>query len=308
MSLITRRMAILAKIEATLGVDAIPTGAADAMLVGSPNLSPLEGDEVERDIVRPYFGAGGSVLATQFRKLSFAVELAGVGAAGDLPGYAALLRACAMSATVAANTSATFAPVTDGLESLSIYANMDGVNHALLGARGSYKLDISAKALPKFEFEFTGAYVPPADTPRPAAVYPKFLAPLPVNKANTTLALDGFTAAASAFSLDAGNTVVKRDLINVDTTEITGRKSTGSVTFEATLVGTKAWVEMARASAIVPLALRHGQGATNVVEVKSTRAQLGKPSYSDVDGIQMITIPLVFVPASGNDEFSIIVR
>ena len=36
------------------------------------------------------------------------------------------------------------------------------------------------------------------------------------------------------------------------------------------------------------------------------RAQLGKPSFSDQEGVQMITIPLRFVPSSaGNDEWEI---
>jgi hypothetical protein len=127
-----------------------------------------------------------------------------------------------------------------------------------------------------------------------------------VNKLNSTLSLDGYLAACSSFQFDFGNSVVKQDLMNVDTTEITGRVSTGSVTFRNTSVATKNWIEMARASAKVPLLLRHGQQATNTVAISSQTAQIGKPTFSDQEGIQMITVPLRFIPTdAGNDEWAI---
>jgi hypothetical protein len=97
--------------------------------------------------------------------------------------------------------------------------------------------------------------------------------------------------------------------MTIDAVDITARVSTGSVTFENTAVAVKDWIGMARSGTRVALALKHGQGATNVVEIKSPRAQIGKPTYSDVDGVQMITVPLEFVPSgAGNDEWSIVVR
>lgn len=303
-----RKMALLAKIEAVRGTDAVPTGAANAILASNVNLTPLDGDAVERDVIRPYLGAGGSVMATLFNKVAFSVEAAGVAAAGDQPGYTALLRACAMSVTVAAGATCTFAPISDAMESVTIYGVVDGVVHKMLDAHGTVKLTADAKGIPKWDFEFTGLFVPVADVVMPVAVYTAYQRPLPVNKLNTTLTLDGYTAAASAFSFDAGNTVVKRDLIGVDSVEISNRKSVGSVTLEATSVAAKAWVNMAAASAQVPLVLNHGQAATNVVQLNAPKAELGKPTYSDSDGIQMVTLPLTFVPTSGNDEFSIVIH
>jgi hypothetical protein len=174
------------------------------------------------------------------------------------------------------------------------------------GARGEVDFSTDAKAIPKWKFEFTGSFVPAVDAALPTVDYSAFVAPLGVNKANTTLSVDGLSVACSAFSFKCGNQVVKRDLMNVDTVEITDRKSTGSVTFENTTVAAKDWIGLARASAIVPIALKHGQGATNTVSFKSARAQIGKPTFSDSDGVQMVTIPLSFIPSdAGNDEWSI---
>lgn len=309
MAKLMRKMAILAKAETVRGTDAVPTGAANAILVSEVTLTPIEGDVVQRDNVRPYFGSRGSVLVTQYSKIAFSVEIAGVAAAGDVPGYAALMRGCAIAVTTAAGVSTTFAPATDALESLTIYGNVDGTVYKMTDAHGNVKATINAKGIPKWQFEFTGLFVPAEDAPLPVADYTKFMDPLGVNKANTTLTLDGLGVAANAFAFDAGNTVVKRDLMTVDAVDITARVSTGSVTFENTSVATKDWIGMARASQRVNLALRHGQGATNVVEFVSPRAQIGKPTFSDVDGVQMITVPLEFVPTgAGNDEWSIVVR
>jgi hypothetical protein len=56
----------------------------------------------------------------------------------------------------------------------------------------------------------------------------------------------------------------------------------------------------------VPLLLRHGQQATNTVAISSQTAQIGKPTFSDQEGIQMITVPLRFIPTdAGNDEWAI---
>lgn len=309
MAKLMRKMAILAKAEAVRGTDAVPTGAANAILVSDVTLTPIDGDVIQRDNIRPYFGSGGSTMVTQFSKIAFSVEMAGVGAAGDLPGYAPLFRGCAVGVTVQAGVDVTFAPVTDNIESLTIYGNIDGTVYKMVDAHGTVKATVDAKGIPKWQFEFTGLFQPAADAALPVADYSKFMDPLGVNKINTTLTLDGHNAAASAFAFDIGNTVVKRDLMTVDSVEITGRVSTGSVTFENTSVAVKDWVGLARSSTKVQLALRHGQGATNVVEFKSSRAQIGKPTYNDSDGIQMVTVPLEFVPSSaGNDEWSIVVR
>lgn len=303
-----RKLAILAKIETTKGTEAAPL-AADAILVSDATLTPIEGDEVENNYIKPYFGSSGSTLVTVYSKVSFSIPMAGVAAAGSTPGYAALMRACAASITTQAGVSVTFAPVSSGMESITIYGNIDGVLHKMLGAVGNCKATVDAKGIPKFQFEFTGTFVPATDTTLPAVNYTVFQDPFGVNKTNTTLTLDGVAVACSSFSFDMGNKVVKRDLINVDTQVITDRVSTGSVTFENTTVAVKNWVNLARNSAKVPLVLTHGPNATNVVQINGPLAQVGKPSYSDQDGIQMITLPLKFIPSStGNDEWSIVVH
>lgn len=303
-----KQTVILAKVETTKGTDALPTGAANAILVSDVNFTPLEGDEVERNIIRPYFGDGGSTMVSQYAKLTFSVEAAGVATPGDLPGYEALLRASATSVTVDAGVDVRFAPVTEGLESVTIYIAVGRNLQKITAGMINTKLAGDAKTIAKWTFEITGTYEAATDAPLPAANYTQFQDPFGVNKANTTLLLHGTAVAASAFSFDFGNTVIKRDLINVDTVEITDRKSTGSVTFDNTRVSVKNWVELARQATRGPLAFKHGPGANNVIELLAPNVQLGKPSFGESDGVQQITVPLRFVPPTGNDEWEIVVR
>ncbi|MBU1352096.1 MAG: hypothetical protein KKB95_09410 [Gammaproteobacteria bacterium] len=305
-----KKLAVLIAIETIVGTLVVPV-AANAIEVSDVTLTPIEGDEVDQGVIKPYFGASETVLVTEYRKIAFSVGFAGVGTVGDLPGWSTITRACAASVT---NTPApdvdagtVFTPVTDGIESVTVYAVIDKLLYKMGGARGNAKATVDAKQIPKWQFDFTGSFVPVEDVgSMPAVIYTAFQRPLGVNKINTTLVLDGFSAAASSFQFDFGNQVVKQDLMNVDTTEITGRVSTGSVTFRNTSVATKNWIEMARASAKVPLLLKHGQALTNTVGINVPLAQIGKPSFSDQDGIQMITVPYRCIPSSaGNDEWAI---
>lgn len=299
---------ILAKIEEIKGTDAVPTSQANAMLVSDVTFTPLEGDEVERNNIRPTFGDGGSVMVTQYCKLNFKIEVAGVAAAGDVPGYEALLRAAATAATVAPGVDVRFAPVTRGLESVTVYIGIGGNRQKITAGMLNVKLAGDAKTLPKYEFEITGTYQKATAEQVPQADYSVFQDPFGINKTNTKLKLHGIDVACSAFSFDFGNTVIKRDLINVDSVEITGRKSTGSVTIDNTLVSEINWVERARLSQRGPLHFEHGPGPANVVELIAPNVQLGKPSFGESDGIQQITIPLRYIPVVGNDEWELVVR
>lgn len=102
MPLLQRKRIILAKIETTYGTDSVPTGAANAILVRNLNVTPQDADFTDRDLVRPYLGRSEQLPAAIRASLDFEVEMAGSGTAGTVPGYGALLRACAFSENILA--------------------------------------------------------------------------------------------------------------------------------------------------------------------------------------------------------------
>lgn len=306
------KLAIRVAMEATYG-DIVVPGANDAVEVSNVQLTPLDGQEAERKIMRPFFGASKKTQVTQFRKITFEVGLAGVLTKGGLPGYATLMRACAASVT---NTPApdpdagtVISPVTDDIESVSIFAVIDKQLYKMVGSRGTCKATVNNAGIPVFAFEFTSSYEPIEALPAmPAVSYAAFAPVLPVNKANTTMLVDGVAVIGTAFELNFGNDVSHENAMNYESVDINDRVSTGSVTFFNTSVTVRDWVAKAASSAVVPIELRHGQGAINTVSIHVPRAELGKPSFGDQKGKQTITIPYQALPSdTGNDEWSITV-
>lgn len=303
-----RKLAALAKIETTYGTDAVPTGVANAMLMSDVTVTPIEGDRVSRDLLMPYFGDQGFVLAGAYSRIQGSIELAGSGAAGTAPAYGPLLRACGLAELLTASTKAEYKPVSGDQEAASIYMNLDGVNHAILGARGTFTLAIAPKQIPKLQFTLSGMLGPIADTALPTTTLTAFQKPLVVSKANTSFSLHGLTAVMESFNLDLGNQVEPRMLVNSESIEITDRKVSGTTVIEAVPLSTKDWYAIAKASTIGALSLVHGTAAGNIVEIAAAAVQIGQPAYGNTQGILNTSLPLTFSPVSGDDEITLRVR
>lgn len=303
-----RKLGALAKIETVYGTDAAPTGAANALQLSEVTLTPLEGDQVSRDLMLPYFGDQGFVLAASYARVECSIEMAGAGAAGTVPAYAAMLRACGLAEIVTAGTKVEYGPVSASAEAASLYFNMDGVNHVLVGARGTVSLSIVPKQIPKFRFTMTGLLGPIADTPLPTVVLTGYKKPLVASKANTTFSLHGLAPVMENLSLDLGNQVEPRMLVGSESIEIVDRKVSGTTVFEAVALGVKDWFAIARSSTVGALLATHGTLAGNIVEIAAPAVQIGKPTYGNSQGVTTQSLPLTLCPVIGDDEIAIRIR
>lgn len=306
MALFWQKKTLLFKIETTYGTDPVPTGAANAIYARNVSITPLEASVIERDHVRPYFGAFENLQASAQTKIEFECDIAGSSDAGTAPPWGPLARACGLAETLVSLTSASYQPVSAGFEAGTFYFNIDGVNHAMTGCRGNMSMSFNKEEVPSFKFTFTGKYVAPADVALPALTLTAWQRPLPTNKVNTTLSLHSYAAIMSSMSLDLGNTVVFNAPVNAaEEVRITGRKVTGSVSVEAKLLATKDWFATARAQTTGTILMVNGTTAPNRVEISAPVVHTGSPSYSDADGIAMIGMDLVLRPSAGNDEIVI---
>lgn len=191
----------------------------------------------------------------------------------------------------------------------SIYFNVDGVRHVLLGARGSVSFDLTVKQIPKMKWKFTGLLGTISDQALPSADFTGWQTPLTVSTTNTDqLNLLGYnTPILQTLSFDIANTVVYRQLIGAESVLITDRKPTGSISLEATTVTAKDWWTIAKNATTGPFNVNHGTAAGNIVSFFAPKAQLSDPKYSDSDGVAMMDFSLAFIPnaAAGNDELRI---
>lgn len=303
-----RKLAILHKLETVYGTDAVPT-AAEGMMTKNVTFTPLEGEEVSRDLLTPYMGNQGVQLAGIYARLEFDLELAGSGTAGTAPKYASILRAAGFAQALTAGTKAEYTIVEDATESSSLYFISEKVQHVLFGGQCNLAFNIAPKAIPTIRVTYMGMLGTITDiASMPAVSQVGWTTPLIASKANTTMSLHGWTAVAESLSVDLGNTVTPRFLIGDARMLITDRKSTGSAVVEARSLAEIDWFSKAKSRARGPLSLVHGITAGNIVELAAPAVEIGKPTQGQTDGIVNYSLPLSLCPVSGLDELKLIIR
>ena len=272
------------------------------------NVTPLNAEIASRDLVRPYMGNSEQLIASKHVQLDFEVEMAGSGTAGTAPAYAPLLKACGFAETDGAS-DVVYTPKSTGFDSVTVYFNVDGVLHKITGARGNLEITVNARAIPFMKFTFTGIYNAPSDAAVPSVDYSAFQTPLAANTSNTTdFQFYSFPGVLESLSLNIGNAINYRSLIGSESVIMTDRQVTGTAVFEAPTIATKDFFAAALASTLGNLSITHGTVAGNKFKIDSTRIDIANPTYTDKNGIHMLSVPFVAVPSSaGNDEISLTV-
>ena len=303
-----KRLAILHKVETTELTDATPD-VADAIIASNVSFTPLEAEEVRRDLILPYLGNQGAILTAEYGRIEFDVELAGSGVAGTAPKFGSLLRVAGFAATINAGTSVVYSIVEDGTESGSLYFVADRVRHIFLGGRCNVALTCAVKQIPKMRVTYVGLLGAVTDVvTMPAATMTGWTKPVPVSKANTTLTLHGWSAVAESLSVDLGNELVPRHMIGDERVLIPDRQSTGSAVVEARSIATIDWFARARSGTRGALSLVHGTTAGNIVEIAAPAVEIGKPTQGETNSIINYTLPLALCPSVGRDELTITIR
>jgi len=226
--------------------------------------------------------------------LQFDVELVGSGALGTAPAWGSLLKACGVKETVVAVTSVVYTPDTPSTESLTLYFNMDGQQHMLTGARGTFQMKVESGQIPHLTFQFTGIWNTPTST---AAVSPTgwsaFKVPTPVTFDNTQeVSVHAIASVFKTFDFDQGNTVTYFDNPGEQEVTITNRESKGSVSILATTLGA--------------FSFSHGTDDTLRVAFASSQRQLLQPKYGTGSDRATLDAQLAFVPTdTGDDEWEL---
>ena len=316
-----RNTAILCKVETTVGTDAVPTGGANAMLVSDLSITPLEANNVDRNLIRGYFGGSEQLVATSFVRCSFTTELAGSGTAATAPAWGAPLLACAHAeALLATPNRVEYTPVSTSLKTVTIYWYDDGLLHKLLGAMGNCRLEAKVGDRPKLIFDFVGIDGGVSVAANPSLTLTAWRTPPTMAKANvvditlgatyTTGGLSGGTLYSSAgLDLDWGNQVNFTPLLNEERIDLTDRSVTGSMMLDLTPTQEASLFASVKANTTQSLAMRiGGTTAGNNIIIHAPRVQLINPRKEEVNGARMIGFDLRLVPNSGNDEVRLVTQ
>lgn len=309
MSLSSKKRLLAAKVEASYGVAETLTGA-HCVLTKGLDISPFEAEALDRDLDRPQYGASDRIHVGMHVIVTFMVELQGSGTLGTAPAYGDLLQGCHMLETIVAVTSVEYTPKSNDTTSVTLRFNLDGVDHLVVGAMGSFKIKVDANRIPYLEFRFVGLYADPTAT---AALSPtgwtSFIKPEPISFAGTTaFQFYGVTTGwqLRAFELDQGNQVEYFEGPGEQLVDITDRDSKGSLSTLLRAVGTFNPFTQARTNATGALLITHGTTAANRWHLSAPSVQILTPKYGDDRSRALMQVDLAFVPtATGDDEFKL---
>lgn len=299
----TENTLITAAIEGTYGTSA--EGAAVPMRAFGVDLIPQNGDVVNREDAQPYFGARPRIMTNQHQGLDFSVYMHGEGSAVDAaPPYAALLRACGLAGAPNAAVDYGFNPITGSEESATLLGFYDGTKHLLTGARGTLVMSWAKGRFPAIAFKMLGQQNDPTTDAAPAVDWNAWQDPLPVDCQNTPVfSLHGVAAPLYSLEVTQGNNVIAECLPGDNEIRITGRETVGKVEIAASDLATFDPFSIAKAGTTGALQIEQGTTAMNVAGLTASKVQLVNPRYGDQNGRRTITMDLVFLPTTGNDEF-----
>lgn len=319
---LVRNAAILAKIESTYGVDSVPTGGANAMLVRNQQPTPLENNLVDRAVVRAYLGGSEQLTGTRFKRLQFEVDLVGSGTAGTAPAWGPLARMAGMAETIIAATRVDYLPISSAFEAGTIYYHDDGVLHKLLGARGNVVLNLKQGDLPSLAFNFIGIDGGDTAAANPSVTYTNFRTPqIPVdaNTGDVTFggtvsptgapAISGGTAYPSMGieGLDLGHAVNFQPLLGGESVEITDRQSVCKLMLDLTAAQEVAFAANVRGATLQSVGLQHGTVVGDRVLVFMPAVQLTNWTKSELNGKRLVSYDGRVLPLAGNDDVRLVV-
>jgi hypothetical protein len=318
-----RNTVLLVKTETTIGTDAVPTGAANAILVSDITINPLQASNVNRDLVRGFYGSSDQLVGTASIGVSFTVELAGSGTPTTAPKWGPLLLACGFAETVQ-TASVDYLPVSTfgNGTSATIYYYLDGQLHKLLAARGTFTLEMGVGERPVMRFRMVGKDGGLTAAANATPVTTGFRTPLVITDANTPglrLGAVTYTAATGivgggtvytsrGLRLDVGNNVTFQPLLGAETVEITQREVTGAMSLDLTAAQAVSFMTDVKANTTLALGFTHGVAAGNTIVIHAPVVQRIDPGVEDFNGQAMHTYNLRLVPSAGNDELRIVSR
>jgi hypothetical protein len=309
MPFLTRRALVLAKIESTYGTDPVPAAATDAILVNNLQIR-IDAQLLTREFLRANLSRLSAVVGKKTVQIDFETEIKGSGAAGTAARHGVLHRACGMSETIVAVTSVTYAPISTGFESVTIYAYMDGIVHKISGCYGTFKISEKVGEFGKFMWSFKGLYVAPIDAAIAGGAVFDTTKPQMIQSLGLTLG--GYQVIASALELDMGVEVSERLDLNsaegLKALQVTNRAVGGSIDPEAVAEATHAfWAAFKNATEEALAGNLIGAVAGNKVAITAPKVQYEAPGWADRSGNRIYNIPIRLNPSTdaAQDEISI---
>lgn len=314
-----RNVSILAKVEATYGVDPTPVAADGFYAAGTaPKMiqtsNPLD-DVIGRGTLSKLPGAQPG---PRHYQVDFRVPVRGAGAvysATVKPKVSTLMRGASWQeviVTTAGLETVTYTPRSAGQESITIYYNLDGMLYKLVGCRGNTNLVIRTGGIAFLECSFQGKMATPVDTAlvtvtgEPTVQFPTLMG------GAFQIGTENFAAKFNQINFNMNNVLVASvdpsDAHGVGSIESVDRNPDGSFDPEAVLVATFPWYTKFLNGLLMDLSFTMGSVQYNKITVTCGKVQAKDLVPGDRSLLGMFQVPFRISSDSvvGDDEISIL--
>lgn len=311
MTKLVHREIILAAIEATYNTDATPTAAANAVLVQNLSWQKAGLKLAKRPAVRLSIGTLQDIYAGSLHEISFECEIKGSGTAGTAPEIDALLQSCALSATVVALTSVTYAPISTpaSQKSCTIYYYEDGSVYKVTGCRGTASFTLKAGNVGLIKFTMTGHFESMTDAALPTPTYQSTVPPACLN---VPITLGAYSPVLDNFTLDLKNKVDQIEAVTAadgyGPILVTERAVSGSMDPEAdTVAAFPAHADLLAGTTLAVSGINLGTVAGNKATISMPSCYIMNVKPAAKNGIRTYTLDYAALESGGvfDNEFSL---
>ena len=305
--MLKKKEVILVKIETTYNTDPTPATSANEVFVDSIEVSNEGLRMLERKGPKKTLGGYKPVYAGTLKAIKIALRARGSGAAGTAPEFGPLLRACGFGETLNASTSAVYAPVSSGFESVTIYRYHDGKLHKFTGCVGNVSLSQETGNFHVFTFNMVGHFVSETDV---ALATPSYDTTVPIPAIGGTFSIASYGAVIGTLNIDMGNTIATPPDYNqtdgYGKCQITDRKVTGSIDPEDVLVATHDfYTKFTAGTAMAMTTSAIGPAAGNKMALSLPAVVYTGVSEGDRDGVRTRLLEFEANESTGDDQITI---
>jgi len=304
---------IVAKIEATEGVDSLPTTVADSMEVFDWTCNPSSDTVTQTPNSAGFVNDKVSYVNKRY-DITFSMYLTGAGAAnlaaGTPPAYDPIMLACGHLGVGTATTDYQYLPTSTGTSTLTFKYEQNGIIYTILGCKGSIKEDSKIGEVRKVQVTMVGIYTSPVDGNIAGSLdFSAFEPPVLDSEPNSVCFVHGVEVHGRTYSFDQNNTNENYETTKSNTIINSNRQPSASLTgsLETLALFNAYTLWESEGGGIVYW--ETGTVAGSIVRHTMPNAQIGTPTTTEggagITEISMDVIPHP-TPSGTDDEYAYI--